>query len=140
MTGTGTETALCTFGPFGVSVCRGPYGVFRWQRTNSTRVVLTDRRLLGLRQRAFSLFGRSAAGREPEFDVPYAAIVGVRRRPHPARLGLQDVLEITFEADGEGRVLSVAAYKPAVAQALAVLCRYVAPGRVRDEVSRGQVR
>lgn len=126
------EQVLYTFGPFGVSLCRGPYGVFKWQQTNITRVEFTDTRIRGLKQRAFSVFGRSDAGGEPVFDIPYDSIQGVRRLPHPARLGLQDVLEFTYGAAGEPTVLSIACYKEPAARALDVLRRFVPPERFAD--------
>jgi len=116
---------LYSFGPFGTSVCRGPYGVFKWQRSNWTRVELTDTCLRGRRQRSFFTFNPRSSSGPVVFEVPYAAMQRVRRSPHPARLGLMDVLEFTFVAGGEQKVLSIAGYKGPVARALEVLRRFV---------------
>lgn len=124
------EQTLFAFGPFGVSVCRGPYGVFKWQQTNITRVELTERRIRGLKQRAFGVFGRSHSGRDPVFDIPYVAILGVRRLPHPAGLRVQDVLELTHSVDGEPSVLSIAGYKQPIEDACRVLGRFVPAARI----------
>ncbi len=59
------EQTLHSFGPLGVSVCRGPYGVFKWQQTDITRVELTERRIFGRKQRAFGLFARRPARPAP---------------------------------------------------------------------------
>ena len=116
---------IYSFGPFGTAVCAGPYGVFKWQRSNMTRVELTGSCLRGRKQRSFFIFGRSGSSGPVVFEVPYAALQSVRRSPHPARLGLMDVLELTFMSGCEQKVLSIAAYKAPVARALEVLRRYV---------------
>jgi len=36
------EQLLLSFGPFDVSVCEGPYGIFKWQRQNVFLIELTD--------------------------------------------------------------------------------------------------
>lgn len=127
----GHEQLLFTIGPFGTAVCPGPYSVFKWQKTNVTRVELTETRVRGRRQRSFFIFGRSASGGRVVFDIPYANILLVRRYGHPARLGLMDVLEFTFVSGGEEKMLSIAAYKGPVNQALQVLRRCLPAGCIR---------
>jgi hypothetical protein len=123
------EQLLYTFGPFGTAVCPGPYGVFRWQKSNMTRVELTATRLRGRRKRSFFIFGNSSPGGEVVFEIPYANVRLVRRYDHPAKLGLMDVLEFTFVSGAEQKVLSIAAYKGPVAKALDVLRHHV-PGEL----------
>ena len=119
------EQVLFTIGPFGTAVCEGPYGVFKWQKSNITRVELTPTRVLGRKKRSFFVFGNSSPGGPVVFDIPYAAIRLLRRYDHPAKLGLMDVLEFTYVAGAEQKVLSVAAYKGPVAQALELFRHYV---------------
>ncbi len=119
------EQVLFTIGPFGTAVCKGPYGVFKWQKNNITRVELTPTRVLGRKKRSFFIFGNSSPGGPVVFDIPYAGIRLLRRYDHPARLGVMDVLEFSYDAGAGEQVLSVAAYKGPVAQALEVLRRYL---------------
>lgn len=125
------EQVLFTIGPFGTAVCRGPYGVFKWQTNNMTRVELTPTRVLGRKKRSPFVFGDSSPGGPVVFDIPYAGIRLVRRYDHPAKLGLMDVLEFAFVSATEEKVLSVAAYKGQVSQALDVLRRYVPADLIR---------
>jgi hypothetical protein len=125
------EQVLYTFGPFGTSVCDGPYGVFKWQRTNTVRVELTDRVLRGRKQRSFFVFNPLHSSGKVLFAVPYAGVLLVRRTPHPAKLGLMDVLELTFSVGDGEKVLSIAGYKDPVDKALAVLRRFVPPERIQ---------
>jgi hypothetical protein len=118
-----------SFGPFGTAVCPGPYGIFRWQKTNMTRVEFTDTCLRGRKKRSFFIFGNSSPGGEVMFEIPYVNISLVRRYDHPAKLRVSDVLEFTFVSGEELKVLSIAAYKGPAARALEVLRRYV-PGEL----------
>jgi hypothetical protein len=119
------EQVLYAFGPFGTAVCPGPYGVFKWQRSNMTRVELTDACLRGRKKRSFFVFGNASPGGPVVFEIPYAKVRLLRRYDHPAKLGLMDVLELTFVSGDEQKVLSIAAYKGPVARALEVLRRYL---------------
>ena len=118
---TEAERVLCAFGPFGVSVCNGPYGVFKWQKTNITRIELTDTCIRAVIQRAFGPFGGRRSHKAPLFEIQYAALVSVRLLPHPARLGLQQVLDIVYREGDDTREVSIAAYNAPARQAFAVL-------------------
>jgi hypothetical protein len=120
-----------SFGPFGTAVCPGPYGIFKWQKSNMTRVELTDACLRGRKKRSFFIFGNSSPGGQVLFEIPYGNISLVRRYDHPAKLGVMDVLEFTFRSGAEQKVLSIAAYKGPAAQALEVLRRYVPGGLIQ---------
>ena len=125
------EQVLYTFGPFGTCVCDGPYGVFKWQRTNTVRVELTDRVVRGRKQRSFFVFNPPHSSGKTLFAVPYAGLLLVRRSPLPARLGLMDVLELTYGAGDRQKVLSIAGYKDHVDKALGVLRRFVPAERIQ---------
>jgi hypothetical protein len=122
------EKVLCAFGPFGVSVCNGPYGVFKWQKTNMTRIELTDTCIRAVIQRAFGPFGRWRSRKGPFFEIPYASLVAVRLLPHPARLGLQQVLDIVYREGEVTREVSIAAYNAPARRAFAVLLRHAPTG------------
>ena len=89
-----TEQPLLSFGPFGVSVCDGPYGVFKWQWQNVFLIEFTDHCLRGSRRFRFPFFRHSRGG--ASFEISYPTIISVRLSPHPARLGLMQVLDITY--------------------------------------------
>jgi hypothetical protein len=117
-----TEQPLLSFGPFGVSVCEGPYRVFKWQWQNVFLIELTDHSLRGTRRFRFPLLGRSRGG--ASFEIPYAAIISVKLSPHPARLGVMQVLNITYR-DAQGvRQKSIAAYNRPAESAFAILQRF----------------
>jgi hypothetical protein len=120
-----TEQLLLSFGPFGVSVCDGPYAVFKMQWQNVFLIELTDRRLRGSRRSGFPLFRRSRGG--ATFEIPYDAIVSVKLSPHPGHLGVMEVIGITYRDRQEIREKSIAAYKGPADSAFAILQRY-APG------------
>jgi hypothetical protein len=117
-----TEQPLLSFGPFGVSVCEGPYGVFKWQRQNVFRIELTDQCLRGSRRSGFPLLSRPRRG--GSFEIPYGALISVKLSPHPARLGLMRVLDIIYR-DAQGvREKSIAAYNGPAESAFAILQRH----------------
>lgn len=120
----GAEELLCTFGPFGVSVCDGPYGVFKWQKTNMTRIEPNDTCIRAVIQRAFRLFGRRPSRKGLLLEIPYASIVSTTLLPHPARLGLQQVLDIVYREGDDTREVSIAAYNAPAKEAFAILQRY----------------
>ena len=114
-----TEGPLLSFGPFGVSVCDGPYGIFRWQWKNVFRIELTDECLRGTRRSRFRLLGRPRGG--ASFEIPYATIVSVTLSPHPSPLSLMQVLDITYR-DAQGvHQKSIAAYTQPAKSAFAIL-------------------
>lgn len=118
-----TEQRLFAFGPFGVSVCEGPYGIFRWQKQNVTAIELTDRCIRGIPGRAFGFLRRRSRPGSPSFEIPYAAIVSAQLLPHPARLGLMQVLDITYREAERVREISIASYNERVEKALTILQR-----------------
>jgi hypothetical protein len=117
-----TEQLLLSFGPFGVSVCDGPYRVFRWQWQNVFLIELTDHCLRGSRRSRSFLRGRRESG--APFEIPYNMILSLQLLPHPARLGLMQVLEVTYRDAKEVRVKSIAAYNRWAESAFALLERY----------------
>ena len=119
----GEDELLCAFGPFGVSVCNGPYGVFKWQTSNMTRIELTGTCIRAVRRRAFAIFGGRRSRGGPLFELPYATIDSVTLLPHPARLGLQQVLDIVYREGDGNREVSIAAYDALARQAFAILQR-----------------
>jgi hypothetical protein len=117
------EQPLLAFGPFGVSVCDGPYRVFKWQWQNVFVIELTDRCLRGNRRTRFGLGG--SRGRGSSFEIPYAAIMSVKLLAHPARLGLMQVLDVIYRDDrGAVREKSIAAYNQPATSAFSILQRY----------------
>jgi len=118
-----TEQRLYSFGPFGVSVCEGPYGIFKWQKKNVTAIELTDRCIRGIANRSFGFFGLRPQGQDPSFEIPYASIVSVQLRPHPARLGLMQVLDIKYREGEQDCEKSIASYNGRIQSAYAILRR-----------------
>jgi hypothetical protein len=121
-----TEQLLLRFGPFGVSVCDGPYRVFKWQWQNVFTIELTDHGLRGSRMSRPSFLGRRRGG--GSFEIPYETIISVKFSPHPARLGAMRVLEITYRDAAEVHEKSIAAYNRSVENAFAILQRFAPAG------------
>ena len=70
---------------------------------------------------AFGPFSGRRSRKAPLFEIHYAAIVSARLLPHPARLGLQQVLDIVYREGDQTREVSIAAYDAPARQAFAVL-------------------
>jgi hypothetical protein len=107
-------TLLLSFGPFGVTVCDGPYSMYKWQRKNVTIVELTNTGIYGIPNKKFGLFKLPAqrlpfAGRV-QFEIPYASITSVQVYPHPAQLGLMNVLDIQYREDDRVSEKSICSY------------------------------
>jgi len=105
----GPETSLLTFGPFGVTVCDGPYSMFKWQRKNVTMIEVTNLRIMGVPNQSigfFKLWGK----RKDCFEIPYSSIVSLEVFPHPAHLGLMDVLDIKYRLGGAMQEKSICSY------------------------------
>jgi hypothetical protein len=118
-----TEQSLLTFDPFGVSVCEGPYRVFKWQWQNVFLIKLTDRCLRASRSFSSPLLGRLRGG--APFAIPYETIISMKLLPHAGRLGLMQVLDLTYrDAQGEVHEKSIAAYNQSAEAAFAILRRY----------------
>jgi len=115
-----SEQTLLSFGPLGVSVCDGAYRVFKWQWQNVFRIEFTDRCLRASLTIRFPLFGHGRKG--ASFEIPYAAVVSMRLLAHPTRLGVMQVIDITYrDAQGPGvHEKSIAAYNGAAESAFAV--------------------
>ena len=122
----GAEQLLLSFGPFGVAVTDGPYGVFKWQWQNVFVIELTSLRLVARRTSRRRPLRWPRGGRP--FEIPYAAVVSVRLLPHPARLGLMRVLEIVYRDSGGVHEKSIAAYNQPAEQAFAILQQFAPPG------------
>jgi hypothetical protein len=75
----GPERELCSFGPMGISISHARPGLFAWSTRNLTRVVLTDRRLYGIRQPPLVLRILGGGGQRALFDIPLASIVSIER-------------------------------------------------------------
>jgi len=116
-----TEQRLYSFGPFGVSVCEGPYGIFKWQKKNVTLIELTDRCIRGVANRSFGFLKLPSLGRDPSFEIPYAAIVSVQVMPQPAGLGLMQVLDIKYREGEQVCEKSIASYNDRIQSAYAIL-------------------
>jgi hypothetical protein len=120
-----TGQPLLSFGPFGVSVCDGPYRIFKWQTMNAFLIELTDRYLRVSPRPRVRFLGRRRGG--ASFEIPYDSIVSVKLSPHPARLGLMQVLDITYR-DGESvHEKSIATYNQSAERAFAILKVYAPP-------------
>ena len=116
-----SEQRLYSFGPFGVSVCDGPYGIFKWQKKNVTVVELTDRCIKGIDNRGLGLFRFRSWGSDSSFEIPYASVVSVQVRPHPARLGMMQVLDIRYSEGEQVCEKSIASYNDRIQSAYAIL-------------------
>ncbi|MGD0978846.1 MAG: hypothetical protein ABR962_06845 [Candidatus Bathyarchaeia archaeon] len=76
MSGEPQEKELYSFGPMGVRICFSRPGFFTAGARNITRIVLTDKRIIGEPKRIGNLqFFRDKAG----FQVPYNSIVSTER-------------------------------------------------------------
>jgi hypothetical protein len=76
MSGETQEKELYSFGPMGVRVCFSRPGFFTPVARNITRIVLTDKRIIGEPERVGTLrFFKDKAG----FQVPYNSIVSTER-------------------------------------------------------------
>jgi len=120
-----TEPSLLSFGPFGVSVCDGPYAVFKWQRQNVFLIELTEHSLRGSRKSGLPLLRRRRE--HASFEIPYASIISVKLLPHPGRLGAMQVLDITYRDVQGVQQKSIAAYNAPAESAFAFLQSH-APG------------
>ena len=116
-----TEEPLLSFGPFGVSVCEGAYAALKWQERNVFLIELTDHSLRGTRRSRIPLLRCLQGG--ASFEIPYAAITAVKLSPHPARLGVMQILEITYRDRGVLKK-SIAAYNGPAESAFAILQRF----------------
>lgn len=105
----GPETSLLTFGPFGVTVCDGPYSMFKWQRKNVTTIEVTNLRIMGVPNQSLGFF-KLRGKRKDCFEIPYTSIVSASLHPHPAGLDLMQVLDIKFRLNGTEAEKSICSY------------------------------
>lgn len=115
------EQVLFSFGPLGVSVCRGRYSMWKWQRKNSTVIELTTLGIRGVPRRGLA---------SRAFAIPYPSIVSVQVYDHPARLGLQQVLDVRYRVGAGVEELSICAYRQNVRRACEVLAGQAGPASV----------
>lgn len=111
-----TETTLLTFGPFGVSVCDGPYSMFRWQRKNVTIIEVANVRIRGFPNHSLGFF-RLRPIRRSSFEIPYSAVLSLEVYPHPAGLGLMRVLDIKYRQGGMIGEKSICSYSQNIEKA-----------------------
>jgi hypothetical protein len=83
------EQVLYRCGPMGVGVSFARPGLWVWTQRNNTEVVVTDRRLCGVRTLPAWFFARrrKEAGKVV-FNVPYAAVVAMERADYLANRAL----------------------------------------------------
>jgi len=117
------EQRLFAFGPFGVSVCEGPWGLFRWRWQNATRIELTDRGIRGIASGAFVFLRLRPRGGDPSFAISYAAIVAAQLRRQPAGFGLMQVLDIKYREAEQVREQSIASFRGRMTKAFVILQR-----------------
>ena len=119
------ETLMYSFGPFGVSICDGPYSMFKWQRKNTSTIELTNRRLCMVPSGMTGLFKMPAAlpSSRASFQIPYSSITSVEVYAHPAGLGMMDVLDIKFVDGSTAKEKSIASYRDRIAQAAVIIAR-----------------
>ena len=123
-----TEQTLFSFGPFGVSVWDGPFGIFKWHWENVFVIEITDRCLRGRRKWRLLSFPRPRGG--APFEIPHASVTSVQLMPHPSPLSLMKVMTITYR-DAQGpRVRSIAAYTASAERAFSILQRFVSAAGV----------
>lgn len=119
-----TEQRLFSFGPFGVSVGAGPYGIFRWRKKNITLIEVTDRCIRGISSGDLGPARRRLQGGDSSFEIPYAAIVSAQLLRQPAGLGLMQVLDITYREADQVREQSIASFSGRMEKAFAILQRH----------------
>lgn len=118
-----SENVLLTFGPFGVSICDGPYSMFKWQRKNASYVELTNRRLCVFPNNipGFMKLPAVLPSSRSSFQIPYDEIVSFEVYPHPAGLGLMQVLDIRYNEGGIAREKSIASYSDRITDAAQII-------------------
>lgn len=119
------EQPLFSFGPFGVSVWNGPFGIFKWHWDNFFVIELTAGGLRGRRKWRFLTFPLLRGG--SPFEIPYASMTSVQLRPHPSPLSLMKVITITYRDPQGERVRSIASFTASAERAFGILQRFVPP-------------
>ncbi|MEJ5187494.1 MAG: hypothetical protein WHT46_10505 [Candidatus Geothermincolales bacterium] len=112
------ERVLFSFGPLGVSVCKGCYSMWKWQRKNSTVIELTTLGIKGVPRCGLS---------SRAFEIPYSSIASLQVYGHPARLGLMQVLDIRYWTEAGIQELSICTYNQNVLRACEVLASFAVP-------------
>jgi hypothetical protein len=130
---TDAEQRLFAFGPFGVSVCDGPYGIFKWQKQNVTVIELTERCIKGTPGQSFGFFKLRSRLGGSSFEISYDSIVSAELLPHPARLGLMQVLDIKYHEGERISEKSIASYNDRMEKSLAIIQRHAPRGATRPD-------
>lgn len=119
------EQVLYTIGPFGIELWDGHFSIWKWQRRNSVIIELTNLRLCAVPNRSFGFLTVPASKVTPApsvpFSIPYASITAIEVFPHPAGLGLMDVLDIKYKEGPRDVEKSIASYKNNIAQAYSIV-------------------
>jgi zinc-ribbon domain len=123
----GLEVLLFSFGPFGVSVCDGPYSMFKWQRKNTTVIEVTNLGILGKPNRRPGFARLRPVRKNAPFEIPYGSIVAAQVYPHPARLGLMEMLDITYREGGSIYEKSICSYRDSIQRTFAILESHLPP-------------
>lgn len=89
----------------GFSISFARPGMFAWSVRNCTKIVLTDRRIRGLRQSIGLLRLLRGRGGEPVFDVALTDIVSIERVDFAANKGLW----IRYRSGAESKEVSITA-------------------------------
>ena len=96
--------------------------MFKWQRKNTIAIEMTSLRIRAVPAlNGGFLSPPVVANRKKLFEIPYASISSVQVYPHPAHLGLMDVLDLQYV---EGRTVhekSICTYKGRVQEAWRVI-------------------
>lgn len=117
------EQVLQRFGPLGVSVCDGPFGIFRWHWKNIFVIELTERSVRGIRDTRFFPFARRGSGRS--FVIPYDAIVSVKLASHPSPFSAMKVLSVAYRDGADLREKSIATWVSRAESAYALIRGHV---------------
>jgi hypothetical protein len=120
---TSAESLLFSFGPFGVSICDGPYSMFKWQRKNASFIEMTNLRLYVVPNNVPGLFKLPAVlpSSRGSLQIPYSSITSFEVYPHPAGLGLMEVLDIRYVEGGTRSEKSIASYKDRIERAAGII-------------------
>ncbi len=119
-----TERVLYFFGPFGVSLCDGPYSAWKWHRSNTTTVELTNRRIVGLANSRRGLAKLRSGPGTPSFEIPYDSVIAYSLRRHPSPVSSQDILTIRYRRGDAVREQSIAMFRHELQEACEILERF----------------
>jgi hypothetical protein len=102
--------------------------MFKWQRKNSTIIELTGVGIVGVPNKKPGFLKLPSvlpsSDSRAQFEIPYAAITSVQIYPHPAQLGLMDVLYIQSSEQGGNIEKSICSYSKNIGRAYDVVTRF----------------